>query len=68
MLQTVELYQPFKHRGISLHVRIADRNVGPRTFWLTISLPWKRECYDINIDEMVYKHPRIAIGFRFWRD
>ena len=80
LFQTVEQGQPFEHSWISLHTRVPPKigslafgerspgDYGPRTYWLTITLPWKRDVYDITTDEMVHKCPRMAIGFRFWRD
>jgi len=66
MMQVVNAGEPFTHKIISIHKRI-PKQFEPPTYWLTITMPWKSYLYDLNSDEMKWKHPRYCFGFRFWR-
>lgn len=70
-MEAVNIGEPFTHRGVSIHKRIPCRKgqitCEPPTYWLTLSMPWKRLMFDINQDAMVRAHPRYSLGFRFFK-
>lgn len=65
-MQILKPFELLKHRLISLHVR-PTKDGTPKTYWLTITMPWRETLYDITMDEERRSHPRYCFGFRFHR-
>lgn len=68
-MRTLHQGEPLPRSIIGLHKRIhckrGHQTVEPPTYWLTITLPWRRVMYDVNTDAMQKTWPRLSIGFRF---
>jgi hypothetical protein len=68
-VRTLYRYEAPPRSIISLHKRIhcarGEYTFEPPTYWLTLTMPWRIEMYDVNTDAMQRTFPRLSIGFRF---
>jgi hypothetical protein len=74
-MQIVLSGTPYKHRWMSFHKRIPARyeenlkkyvpTPEPATYWVSVTMPWKRRMYAINVDSFELLHPVYCFGFRF---
>jgi hypothetical protein len=67
----ITLYQgePLQRSLVGWHKRVhCARGEGtpePPTYWLTVTLPWRKTMYDITTDTLHRTFPKLSIGFRF---
>jgi hypothetical protein len=64
-MRTLEAGEVAQHRWVSFWKRLSKHESA--TYWLTVTMPWKQQMYDVSLDEFRRAHPMWCIGFRFHR-